>query len=109
MALSTSDVEAVRAQWEEWTVDSGFELSIEVCTEEPSTAVIVEREEIKAAPIFGARITGSLYCQVTVRRGEEVVFSERVPCDAGMLRASVTVLARTIATRWAPSDDRGDA
>ncbi len=101
MALSTQDVEAVRALWEEWTVDSGFVLSIEVkdgCRE----------GELVEAPALGVRVTSALYCQVTVRRGEEVVFSERVPCDAGMLRASVTVLARTIATEWA-GEDRGDA
>lgn len=91
MGLTTSDVNAVRAQWEEWTADAGFELSIEVKDDPQPLAMDVSALDL------GARATSQLYVQVQIRRGEVVVFDERVPYDARMLRASVSVLAKTIA------------
>lgn len=91
MALTTDDLNAVVAQWEEWTTDAGFRLSIEVRSESVSARIVKQ-------PMLGARVVNdNLYCLVEVHRGEVRVFSERVPHDAGMLRASVTVLARSIA------------
>jgi hypothetical protein len=81
------------ALWEEWTPDAGFELVIEVCPKD-------SRAELADALRTGqlaARLTTELYCQVTVTRGDVVVFNQRVAHDATALRASVTVLARAIA------------
>lgn len=99
MALSTQDLGEIRAQWEEWVPD-GFRLDIEV-KGAGVMAEVVDSYEVMA------RLTSQLYCQVEVwttlrdDRPRRCLFSERVPHDAGALRASVTVLARTIAERQA--------
>jgi hypothetical protein len=94
VALTTDDVNAVVAQWEEWTADAGFALSIEVRDDCPD-AVMVGEDAIG----LGARLPSSLYCQVQIRRGEVLVFDERLPYDREALQASVSVLARTIAAK----------
>lgn len=103
MALTTDDVNAVVAQWEEWTPDAGFALSIEVRDAGP----LPELLDTDVGAKLGARVASSLYCQVQIRRGDALVFDEPVPYDAAALHASVTTLARYIATRAAT--EAGDA
>lgn len=99
MTLTVDDVNAVVAQWEEWTADAGFRLSIEVKDDGPPAAMLgVDVEYSDALPAqLGARMESLLYLQVQIRRGEDLVFDQSVPYDAAMLRASVTTLARYIA------------
>jgi hypothetical protein len=111
MSLTTDDVNAVRAQWEEWVPD-GFRLDIEVLVDDVVTEVRHGSGELMA------RLkSDSPLIQVEVFRrepwmpGEERevrVFSDRIPCDGAMLRASVAVLARTIASHQENSSDEGE-
>lgn len=56
---------------------------------------------------LAVRLQSALYCRVQIRRGDLVVFDERVPYDAAALRASVTVCARTIAA-WSSAERQAD-
>ena len=91
MALSTDDVQAIEAEWEKWIAGAGFRLSIEVKRD-------IHSELVQNDPpgSIGARLMYRFYCQVQVWRGDDLVFSERVPDDAALLRASVAVLAAAI-------------
>lgn len=91
MALTTDDVNAVVALWEEWTADRGFRLSIEVKEKAPAAEIRY------GSGGLAAHIQPTLCCLVEIHKGERCVFSERVPHDRAALQASVTVLARTIA------------
>jgi hypothetical protein len=93
VALSTDDVNAVMAEWEKWTADAGFRLSIEVKSDELDEQIVMG----DPPGSIGARVVSRLYCQVQVWRDDALVFDERVPHDAAVLRASVTVLVRAIA------------
>jgi hypothetical protein len=103
VALSTDDLNAVRAQWEEWVPD-GYRLDIEVKAGPTEMQTFHSRDGHMAV-----RAQHSLYCQVEVLTYDgpwapyRIVFSERVPHDAAALRASVTVLARTIAQHQLPA------
>lgn len=110
MSLSTDELNAIRAQWEEWAPD-GFRLDVEVRSNEPVTTIVQAMPG--AIPVVSpgvyVRLQSPLYCQVRIwsgpqrwtdgSRGQTLVFSERVPHDAGMLRASVTTLARYLASQ----------
>jgi len=93
VALTTDELNAVVAQWEEWTADAGFRLEIRVRSDDRPPVFLEGQQRL------GARVAGSLFCQVTIYRRDVLVFDERVPYDAGMLRASVTTLARYIASQ----------
>lgn len=101
MGLSTDELNAIRAQWEEWAPDE-FRLDIEVCGIVDKMAFVLSDD----SNAVNARARAeALHCRVRIWHGEELVFSERTPHDAALLRASVTTLARTIATRWPPPDE----
>lgn len=114
MPLTSDDLNAVRAQWEEWTAGWGFELSMEVKEDR------ARLKSLALAQSVGVRLRSSIYIHVEIRKHKNdsdarthaayrhtphpcptgpgaVVFSERVPYDAQALRASVAVLSRAIA------------
>jgi hypothetical protein len=119
--LTIEDVNAVVAQWEEWTADAGFSLSIEV-KDGGAAAEMVESTGGVAArlqsspyvqiqvrgepPVFSERSQSSPYVEIQIRGGAHLVFSQRIPHDGAMLRASVTTLARYIASLRESDDDR---
>jgi hypothetical protein len=95
VALSTDDLNAVRAQWEEWVPD-GYRLDIQVA---PSVGLL-------NGDVLGVRVQSPLYCQVEIYAEPDLaepIFSQRCPYDHDALRASVTVLARTIAQHQLPA------
>jgi hypothetical protein len=97
VGLTTEDVNGALAQWDEWVTDPDFRLSIEV--REGVAAIDLSQ------PGLNARVTTSLFCEVTVRRGDVAVFNDRIPHSAEALRASVAVLARTIASHQGGNDE----
>lgn len=98
MAVTTDELLDLHAYWREW-VTGEYELSIEVREQDrsgPST-VLIDGQQLSA------RIrASSLYCQVQIRSGEELVFDERTAHDAKALRASVVALTQTVAAYQAP-------
>jgi hypothetical protein len=97
VALSTEQLDAIVAQWQEWVSDSAFELSIEVKADALNGVWGV----VMSDQVMARMRTERLYCQVQIRRDGQLAFDQRVPHDAAMLRASVTTLARYIATEAA--------
>lgn len=91
MALSTGDLRAIVAEWEQSTGDSRFQLSIEVRHDPVAPELKTGDGQISA------RIAARLHYQVQVRRDGALVFDERVPHKAEMLRACLAVLASAIA------------
>jgi hypothetical protein len=90
VALSTEDVDAAVAQWQEWTTDDEFSLLIEVKVDDVSA-------KLGTGGLVAHVQSESRYLQVQIYRGGAVFFSERCPYDAEALKASIAVLARTIA------------
>lgn len=76
--------------WGEWTTGKGFDLAIDVQIDD------VRREMIPGEPMALVS-SDSRYVQIRITRGKTLVFDERCPHDGQALRASVAVLARTIA------------
>ncbi len=99
MGLTTGQLNDIVAQWDEW-VTGEFDLSVEV------KADAVDAAMVRSTTSTGRVSAGSRYCQVRIRRGDVLLFDQRVPHDAGMLRASVTTIARYLATQAAGDADR---
>lgn len=106
MALTTADVDAVRAQWDEWVAEP-FRLDLEVESAPPVVDLsfnVGDRMDVRvSAPDKRVRVrvwhqTIDAFDPPRVEH-ETLVFDEPCPYDAEALRASVTVLARTIAAR----------
>ncbi len=99
MALTAADIDAVRALWSEWVTEPGFRLVIEVT----SDAIGAHVHDGSDGAVHARIVAPSLHCNIEIWRlagfGDEpgLIFAERIPHDAAMLRASVTVLAGAIA------------
>lgn len=90
--LTREDLDAAQAQWEEWTSGLGFDLTVMIVGEHQDAVMDPDR------PV-GAIVKAGLSLHITIQTDGTIVFSERCPYDGHALRASVAVLARTIAAQ----------
>lgn len=99
-SLTHEDLDAARALWQEWVGD-GFDLTVIVVGEHEPARMDPDRP-------LGAIVTAGLSLRIVISMiptatengidvSRAVIFDEACPYDGAALRASVAVLARTIA------------
>lgn len=105
MSLTTEDINAVRAQWEEWVADPLFTLTMDVRAEQVGGSMI------KSDGLASRIQAPSRYVSVRIHKaelhGNRLLFSQRVPHDARALRTEVQMLARAIAEHIEEQTDAG--
>lgn len=99
MALTTADLQGLVAQFDEWVTDPQFGLTIEVHEKRAETKMVYGG--------LGARVTAQTFCLVRVQRGDVLVFEEAMADDYAVVRASVSVLSRTVGN-WDSAERQAD-
>lgn len=89
VALSHEDLDAARAQWEEWAGGTGFGLDVVLVGEHGPAEIDMDRP-------LGAVMRASLSLRLVIRHGRTVVFDEPCPYDGRALRTCVAALARRL-------------
>lgn len=88
-AVTEQDLADAGGLWEEWTSGSGFDLDVVIIGDHQPAVMDPDRA-------LGAIITAKLALKLTVRKGDWDLILD-CPYDGQALRASIAVLARTIA------------